>query len=303
MRYEEYLCKPIIIFGTGRSGTTIISDILFQHEDLAWHNNFQELFPRIPQVNYIRRLFDNKWWRKTGMNTQNNKKFFNWLAFRPIERYNFWEKITGSHIDFSRGFLLNTKATEKDRICMRKLFAKMVKYQSRKRLAFKLTGPSRMEYLMSVFPDAVFVNVQRKPIATVRSWLEVNFWQNKGKTKLWWTGAYSPEEEAMAEKLSSSPELITAFQYKKLSETTAYEISKLKPEIYEVQYEDFVKDAKGFIYSLMEKLNLKPSKLIDDFMANRVTIRNTQSAEEKEPYFTEEQKKNILHIVAPKAAV
>ncbi len=303
MRYEEYLRKPIIIFGTGRSGTTIISDIIFQHEDLAWHNNFQELFPRIPQVNYLRRLFDNKWWRKIGMNTQNNKNVFNWIAFRPIERYNFWEKITGPNIDFSRGFLLNTKAEEKEVKYMRNLFGKMVKYQNRKRLAFKTTGPSRMEYLMSIFPDAVFVNVQRAPIATVRSWLEVNFWQDKGKTQLWWTGAYTPEEEAMAEKLSTQPELITAFQYKKLSETTAYEIKKMKPEIYEVHYEDFVKDSKGFIEDLMKKLDLKPSKLVDDFMANRVTIRNAQPTEDRKSYFTEEQKKNILDIVADKAVV
>ena len=303
MRYEELLRKPIIIFGTGRSGTTIISDILFQHEDLAWHNDFQELFPRVPQVNYIRRLFDNKWWRKIGMNTQNNKNVFNWLSFRPIERYNFWEKITGPNIDFSRGFLLNTKATDKEVKYMRGLFAKMVKYQKRKRLAFKTTGPSRMEYLMSIFPDAVFVNVQRGPLATVRSWLEVNFWQDKGKTQLWWTGAYSPEELETADKLATTPELITAFQYKKLSETTAYETEKMKPEIYEVNYEDFVKDPKAFIYDLMEKLSLKPSKLVDDFMNNRVTIRNTKPTEDRKAYFTEEQKQKILDIVADQAAV
>ena len=113
MKYEELLRKPIIIFGTGRSGTTIISDIIFQHEDLEWHNNFQELVTWTPLVNYLRRVFDNKWWRKIGMNTQNNKSILNWIAFRPIERYNFWEKITGPRIDFSRGFLLDTKATEK----------------------------------------------------------------------------------------------------------------------------------------------------------------------------------------------
>ena len=303
MSNESLLRKPIIIFGTGRSGTTIISDIIFQHEDLAWHNNFQELFPRFPQVNYLRRLFDNKWWRKIGMNTQNNKNVFNWIAFRPIERYNFWEKITGPNIDFSRGFLLNTKAGYKEVKYMRNLFGKMVKYQKRHRLAFKTTGPSRMEYLLSIFPDAVFVNVQRGALATVRSWLEVNFWQNKGKTQLWWTGAYSPDEEAMAEKLSTQPELITAFQYKKLSETTAYEIAKMKPEIYEVNYEDFVKDPKAFIDDLMNKLDLKPSKLVDNFMTNRVTIRNTKPTEDRKSYFTEEQKKNILDIVADKAVV
>lgn len=297
-KQEAFLSKPIIIFGTGRSGTTIISDIIFQHEDLAWHNNWQELFPRIPQANYLRRLFDNKWWRKIGMNTQNNKNVFNWLAFRPIERYTFWEKITGPRIDFSRGFLLDTKATPEEASKMQKFFAKMVQYQKRKRLAFKITGPSRMEYMMSVFPDAVFVNVQREPLATVRSWLEVNFWQNKGKTQLWWTGAYSPEEEAVAEKLSSEPEMITAFQYKKLSETTAYEIAKMKPEIYEVTYEDFIRNPEAFIKDLMQKLGLNPSKLVDDYMTNKITIRNTNNGEQRKAYFTDEQKKKILEMVA-----
>jgi len=296
MKYEELLRKPIIIFGTGRSGTTIISDIIFQHEDLAWHNNFQELVPFTPLVNYLRRAFDNKWWRKIGMNTQNNKSLLNWLAFRPIERYNFWEKITGPRIDFSRGFLLDTSATEPERNRIRNFFAKMVKYQKRKRLAFKITGPSRMEYMMSLFPDAVFVNVTREPLGTVRSWLEVNFWQDKGKTQLWWTGAYSPDEEAMAEQLSTKPELITAFQYRKLSETTAYEIEKMKPEIYEVRYEDFVKNPKVFIEDLMDKLNLKPSKLVEDYMA-RVPIRNNKNGEERKSYFTDEQKRQILEIV------
>ncbi len=302
MKYEALLRKPLIIFGTGRSGTTIISDIIFQHEDLAWHNNFQELITWTPAVNLLRRAFDNKWWRKIGMNTQNNKSVFNWIAFRPIERYNFWEKITGPRIDFSRGFLLDTTATEEEKNHMRRFFAKMVKYQGRKRLAFKTTGPSRMEYLMSIFPDAVFINVTREPLGTVRSWLEVNFWQDKGKTQLWWTGAYSPEEQQEAESLSGSPALITAFQYKKLSETTIYEIAKMKPEIYEVRYEDFVKDPKGFIGDLMQKLHLQPSKLVDDYMV-RVPIRNTKNGEERKSYFTDEEKKKILDIVADKNVI
>ena len=60
IKYEELLEKPIIIFGSGRSGTTIISEIIFQHEQLAWHNNYQELFTHSALINYVRRIFDNK---------------------------------------------------------------------------------------------------------------------------------------------------------------------------------------------------------------------------------------------------
>jgi hypothetical protein len=31
---EKYLDKPIIIIGSGRSGTTIMAEIIFKHEDL-----------------------------------------------------------------------------------------------------------------------------------------------------------------------------------------------------------------------------------------------------------------------------
>ncbi len=244
-------------------GTTIISEILFQHEDLAWHSNYQEIFPDFPKINYLRRLFDNKWWKLVkfwnfvgvSKNTRQkrSKQLVNLAIFNPIERYNFWEKLTGPRIDFSRGFLLNTRATEEERIYIRSFLARQVKYQGRKRLIMKFTGPARLEYLHSIFPDAIFVNIVREPVATVRSWLEVGFWQTKGINRLWWIGAYSPEEEAEAEKLKDDPALITAFQYKKLMETTAYEIEKLGLQVYESAVRRFCKRPAYFYLQADER--------------------------------------------------
>ena len=289
IKYEELLEKPIILFGSGRSGTTIISEILFQHEDVAWHNNYQEIFPAIPQINLLRRLFDNKWWRLVkfwnfvgvSKNTRQNRstQLLNLAIFSPIERYNYWEKITGKRIDFSRGFLLDTKATEEEKKHIRSSLAKQVKYQGRNRLIMKFTGPARLEYLTSIFPDAIIVNIVREPIATIRSWLEVGFWQTKGINKLWWVGAYSLEEEKEAEALQNAPALITAFQYKKLMETTEYEIKKLGLNVYESHYEDFVKDPNLFISKLMDFMQLLPSKHVDDYMKNIIVAnRNTRAS-------------------------
>ena len=58
-----YLEKPIVIIGSGRSGTTIMSEIIFQHHQLAWHSNYQEAIKFTPLINYARRLFDNKYWK------------------------------------------------------------------------------------------------------------------------------------------------------------------------------------------------------------------------------------------------
>jgi hypothetical protein len=294
---ETLLEKPIIIFGTGRSGTTVISELIFQHEDLAWHSNYQELFPKYAGINYMRRLFDNKLWRIIGMNTQNNRTFSNYMLFRPIERYDFWEAVTGDRIDFSRSFLLNEKATDEEREKIRTFFAKIVKYQNRKRLAIKITGPARMEYLMSIFPDAQFVNIMRDPVATIRSWMEI-YWNEQITNQLWWQGAYTTDELKKAKELSSNKFLFAAFQYKKLMETTEQEIEKMHPDIYNAYYEDFVKDPKAFIGKMKEFLHLRPSKLVDKFM-NKLSIANRndrQSASEKTE-ISETTKKEILEIV------
>jgi len=296
-RNKHLLEKPIIIFGTGRSGTTVISDILFHHEDLAWHSNYQELFPKFAGINYLRRVFDNGLWHIVGMNTQNNKSLINQLYFRPIERYDFWEAVTGPRIDFSRNFLLNERATEEEQFHIRTFFAKMVKYQHRKRLAFKITGPSRMEYLQSIFPDAMFVQITRDPVATVRSWLEVQ-WSNQITDQLWWEGAYNNEELAKAKEIANDPPLFAAFQYKKLMEATAYEIKKLNANVYTAHYEDFVREPKQVIAKLMEHVALKPSKFVDIFMEKiSVQNRNNRAAASSKTALNDETKMKILQIV------
>ncbi len=296
-KHQNLLEKPIIIFGTGRSGTTVISELIFQHEDLAWHSNYQELFPKFAGINRMRRLFDNKLWRIIGMNTQNNHSFSNYMLFRPIERYDFWEAVTGERIDFSRNFLLNEKATEEEREKIRTFFAKIVKYQDRKRLAIKITGPARMEYLMSIFPDAQFVDITRDPVAIIRSWMEI-YWNEQITNQLWWQGAYTEDELKKANELSSNKFLFAAFQYKKLMETTKQEIEKMHPDIYSARYEDFVKDPKAFISKMMEFLHLQPSKLIDKFM-NKLSIanRNDRQAASEKTEISEATKKEILDII------
>jgi hypothetical protein len=307
VKYEKLLEKPIIIFGSGRSGTTIISEIIFQHEDLAWHSNYQELFTHSTLINYFRRLFENKWWRLikfwsfVGVSKNTRQKwgsYLNLFIFNPIERYAFWEYITGPRIDFSRGFLLGERATAEEKKHIRSHLAKQVKYQGRKRLIMKFTGPARMEYLTSIFPDAIFVSITREPIATVRSWLEVGFWQTKGINRLWWIGAYTPKEEAEAEKLKNDPALITAFQYKKLMETTELESKKLGVPLLETRYEEFVKDPHAIVKKIMEFTQLPPSNYVNKYI-DEMVVSNRNVRSSKKTIFSDETKQRILEIAAP----
>jgi len=272
---------PIIFIGSGRSGTTIISEIIFSHEDLAWLSNYQEKWPSIPEVNLFRSVFENRLWRLQGQKRQLNKvSWLNKILFKPNEGYDFWEYITGPRIDFSRGFLINEKATEVEAKKIRKAFNKIVSYQSKKRLAFKITGPSRISYLQSIFPDAIFINVVRDPLPTIKSWINVEFWQTRGKHQLWWTGAYSNEEQEWALKNSDKSELLAALQYKKLMDVTAMEIKECNAKCLTIRYEEFVNHPLDIIENILDFTGLTKSKTVYDYL-QRNKIYNQNNAGKK----------------------
>src|SRR5699024_9449589 len=91
-----------------RAGTTIISEIIFQHNELAWISNYQNWFPNTASINRVRPLLDNNIWSLKGQKQQLNRvPIYNRIAFKPAEAYGFWEAVTGNTVNFSRNFLLN----------------------------------------------------------------------------------------------------------------------------------------------------------------------------------------------------
>jgi len=294
-RLFNKLEKPIIFIGTGRSGTSVITEIILRHKDLAFPSHYNELFYKYPIISLIRNIFDNRFWRIHGEKNQLNKvKFFNKFIFRRTEAYNMWEYLSGPDVDFSRDYLLNQKASN-DRIeFIHTYFQKMLKYQKRKRLAFKLTGAPRIGYLLSIFPDARFVIFKRDIIPTISSFLKVDFWKEKGYNQIWINGAYSDEEIEFADTLKDQPVLINALQIRKMYEVMNVECEAYKPEHIFVSYEKFVTEPGNTIKNILSFLELSEDKDCFDYLKNKTIInRNKQ----KEEYFNKNEIKNIEKIL------
>ena len=231
------LNKPIIFFSTGRSGSTVISNIVMQHPDLAFPSQYSNHFPQFVSFNYLRTIFENRRWHL--------KRFcigslLNRLLFKPIEAYRMWQYLTGSGTDFSRDFLIGAAPTDERILSIRKYFNSLVQNQHRKRLAFKITGPSRLDYISKIFPDAIYINITRDPVPVVASFLKIPFWKMRGYNQLWWRGAYSKEEQEWAQQNKNDPLRITCFQLKKVLEVTAREISGNSLCVKEISYENFI---------------------------------------------------------------
>ena len=273
---DQRLSNPIIFIGPGRSGSTIISEVILAHESLGWSSNYQEYFPRVAMVNLLRPLFDNRYWRVTGEKGQLNKvRFLNTLLPRPAEAFPFWDHITRSEIDFSRGFLLDEIATDKEKNRIRKAVSRIVAWQGKQRFSMKITGPGRISYLQSIFPDALFVNVVRDPIATVHSLLKVPFWKDLGMHRLWWTGAYSESEVARFEKIKDDPVASTAFQLNKVLKTTEVEAENCGAQMLTVPYEQFVANPRESVEEICKFLDLELSKpLLEKLEQTSIHDRN-----------------------------
>lgn len=267
------MTNPIIFIGTGRSGSTYISGAILSHKDLAYPSNYIEKFPSLSKVNRIRYLFDNKFWRLTTRG--NFPYFFAKSFFLPSESYSMWRYLLQNKYNFSRSFLVDVIADEETKQRVNDYFVEMVKIQGKKELGFKITGPSRIGFLLSIFPDAKFVWVKRDLVPTVNSFLKVDFWKTRGYDKLWFNDFYTKEEIEYSEKIKYNPELITAFQLKKIEEITYKELNSHNPKHLILQYEDFLNSPDLHIREILDFLELShDEKCFDYIKKNPVRMKS-----------------------------
>lgn len=268
--------NPIILFGSGRCGSTVLSNILFCHKELGYPSNFNDKFPLYPYVSLMRKFVKSSLIPEyKNVYLQNKKKsLFSNIVFSPSEAWNMWEYITGIGERFSRSYLLNESADKETIEFINRYFSKILWAQGKNRLAFKYTGPSRIEYFISIFKNPVFIYIKRNPIPTISSFLKSSFWQNQGINQLWWKGPFSDSELQLVDNYKDNPIWMTAFQLKKIYDVTNHEIDTFKPRLLEIKYEDFVFQPHKIMESILEFCSLSNDSTCFDYINERKIIAN-----------------------------
>ena len=172
-----------------RSGTTVLSEAIAAHEDLGWISNYVNRLPMLPWLALFDRMADNS---LTGGLLRGKKKqdlnlwsFFRKFLPHPDEALKFWQRFCGDK--FLWDYLVNQSALPVEKDSLVKALHNILVLQGKKRLFTKLTGPPRIHYLSTIFPDAGFIHLLRDPRAVVSSLLRVNFWRfHGGLKKPWW---------------------------------------------------------------------------------------------------------------------
>ncbi|MDN3492044.1 sulfotransferase [Winogradskyella bathintestinalis] len=287
--------KPIILIGFGRSGTSIIADIVLSHGKLAIISNYNAKYPQNKYINLIRLFFRNRIFNILGQKKQINKTaFINRFAFRNSEAYAFHNFV--NNVDFGKGFLNDVNLSDSEVNEIRKKYTQIASYQLKERLGFKITGPSKIKYLNQIFPKAQFIYIERDPLPNIRSLLKVDFYQDR-KHDLWWEGnqIYSKKELDFVNKNMNKPELIAALQYFKIKNNHQSEIKELGIEnkVLTVKYEDFIAQPEIQIDRILKFTNLTRDNSIAKFMANNKIFNRNKK---EEYYFSQTMDENVNKI-------
>ena len=240
---ESRLVWPVFFIGMGRSGTTLIFESFSSHRDLGWLSNYCDMFPQQLWLNVLCPLLDNRWLSLRGFKAQYSSHLPGNRYFpQPDEAYAFWDRYGTA--DFSDTYLLDRRATEEESQRSRRAVARVLRYQARHRFTAKITGPGRVTWLQSVFPDARFIHLVRDGRAVVDSLLRVDFWRARGLHAPFWKDPLPPISKKQWQAADGDPAVLAAVQWVNVLRTIRQEAERLpgSAAFTEIRYEDFTAD-------------------------------------------------------------
>lgn len=272
---KNTLFQPIFFIGVPRSGTTIIFESFARHSKLGWLSNYSRMFPKWPSLNLICRLLNNKYIQATGRKKQYSSTLFvNHFLPRPDEAYDFWDMYSG--VNFSKNYLLQCEITKKNKQRLANAANKILFGQRKDRFSAKITGPSRIRFLQTVFNDGIFIHIIRDGRSVVHSLSKVSFWKNgEGLSAPWWSGGLPEDYTNQWIKSNKDPYVLAALQWKCIVQIAKKESKLIPPDKYvEIKYEDFIDAPHKILSHIFKFCNLEDSKKAHDYLEKNPILNN-----------------------------
>lgn len=285
---KSMITGPIFIIGTGRSGTTLVYELLANHPDLAWISNLTNRWPHRPELAWLSNL--------TNYALRGNQLRKRTYVPRPVEGYGAWSACFPG---FERPYrpLRAADVTELARRRLRVMVAAHLRGARKPRFLGKWTGWSRIVFMQAVFPEARFIHVLRDGRAVARSLLSVPWWEGWEGPYRWRWGPLPPDLQAKWERFDCSFVALAGIQWKLLVDEIQESARALPADSYlEITYEELVADPGGMFRRILDFCSLPTSERLDA-VVSLAYIENMNGKWSRD--LTAEQKRILVECLGP----
>ena len=238
------LHKPIVIVGTGRCGSTMLHRVIARHEDIGWLSTFNEVFPTQPWLSRFSNLYRTP---HLGMKVK-HLPFFP----KPFEAYKYWEHYLPG---FSRRDKPQTAADVPTAAIkpVHKALTEVMRHQKKSRFLVKVTGWSRIAYFNEIFPDAVFIFLNREHRAVVSSWVQAGWLDVTSglDSAAWQWGEVPAEYRQLWEELGANPLLSAAVKIQLDLDDIRRSLPMVEGRYYRLQYEDLITEPQKYLREML----------------------------------------------------
>lgn len=250
--------EPIFIIGSGRSGTSLLYNLLAVHPDLCWFSNLSDRFARLPQLILLHRLADFSVVKKAIIGGKN-------FPLLPSEGGNIYRR--------SR-FTDQKKTTEADlsRVDTKYFFEAIgahLRLTGKARFLNKRTANTqRLRLMHALLPDAYWIHIIRDGRAVAHSLSRVDWWPT---VRLWWHHGDTPMALSRA---YPDPIRLAGQHWRRNVNEIRLHRRLLGRRYKEVSYEDLVKEPKKILAATLRFCHLRvPSEYLS-ILPNRFPNRN-----------------------------
>jgi hypothetical protein len=229
--------RPILIVGTGRSGSTVFHRVLARHRDVGFLSTLNQSFPSWTWLSVFSRLYP----LHTFAKIRDHRLFP-----KPFSPYRFWEQYLPGITRHDRP-LVPEDVPEVSIEPLRRTIGKILRLQGKTRFVAKITGWSRMAYFHRVFPEMRFIYLKRQPRDVVSSWIQAG-WLNVSVPvdgDSWEWGDVPEEYIAIWRDMGRHPILSAAIKTQLDIDDIRRNMALFPGRCFELDYEAFVSDPFG----------------------------------------------------------
>lgn len=258
--------KPIFILGSGRSGTTLLYNLLAAHPQVCWFSILTDTYYRWPQLSAFHRLLDFPIIGQT-LKRRIIALYRNTYSLYPAE---------GEHIYYTLCHFENStsKIAEFSRPAKTALLKKHIeihlRHTGKRRFINKQTANTqRINLMHKLFPDAYWIHIIRDGRAVANSLCRVSWWPI---TKLWWLGKTPKEWNPDGTKWL---ELGARHWRHNIMEIRSH-ATLLQPKYMEIRYEDLVMKPRDTIKAITRFTQLSEEREYIESLPKSLKNYNTK---------------------------